>query len=138
MPKVNEFFEKIHELKEVALPKSHLGEAITYAYNQESKLRTYLGDGRIDISNNAAENIIRPFTVGRKNWLFMNTVKGANSSSYIYSLVESAKMNNLKPYDYFQYILGRLPDLDLTDEQALETLMPWSKLPEELYIAEKS
>lgn len=138
LPKADEFFNKIHELKAVALPKSHLGEAITYAYNQESKLRTYLSDGRIDISNNAAENIIRPFTVGRKNWLFMNTVKGANSSSYIYSLVESAKMNNLKPYDYFQYILDRLPDLDLTDTESLESVMPWAKLPEELYIAEKS
>ncbi|MDD3028584.1 MAG: IS66 family transposase [Erysipelotrichaceae bacterium] len=75
LPKADEFFNKIHELKAVALPKSHLGEAITYAHNQESKLRTYLSDGRIDISNNAAENIIRPFTVGRKNWLFMNNVK---------------------------------------------------------------
>ena len=68
----------------------------------------------------------------------MNTVKGANSSSYIYSLVESAKMNNLKTYDYLRYILDLLPDLDLADEKSLEKLMPWAKLPEELYIAEKS
>lgn len=137
-PIVKKFFKKIHELHSVSLPKSRFGEAINYAYNQESKLKTYLVDGKIEISNNAAENIIRPFTIGRKNWLFMNTVKGANSSCYIYSLVESAKMNNLKPYDYFQYILDRLPDLDLTDEKALETVMPWAKLPEELYVAKKS
>ncbi len=68
----------------------------------------------------------------------MNTVKGANSSGYIYSLVESAKLNNLKAYDYFNYILNILPTLDLKNDEILNTIMPWSKLPEELYNTKKS
>ena len=138
MPVVDEFFQLLQELKGAVLPKSHLGVAVTYALNQEEKLRTYLNDGRIEISNNVTERAIRPFTIGRNNWLFMNTVKGADSSSYIYSLVESAKLNNLKPYDYFNYILSILPGKDMNDEKLLESVMPWAKLPKELYNTKKS
>lgn len=138
LPVVDEFFQLLQELKGAVLPKSHLGVAVTYALNQEEKLRTYLNDGRIEISNNVTERAIRPFTIGRNNWLFMNTVKGADSSSYIYSLVESAKLNNLKPYDYFNYILSILPGKDMNDEKLLESVMPWAKLPKELYNTKKS
>lgn len=138
LPVVNMFFEKIHELEKISLPKSHLGEAVSYASNQENKLRTYLDDGRIEISNNSTERSIRPFTIGRKNWLFMNTVKGANSSSAIYSLIESAKMNNLKPYDYINYVLEKAPLIDFNDENQISQLMPYSKLPKNLYNPKKS
>lgn len=138
LPIVDAFFDKVHELEKLALPKSHLGQAITYASNQEKKLRTYLSDGRIEISSNVVERAIRPFTLGRKNWLFMNSVKGATSSAYIYSLVESAKLNNLIPYEYFHYILTRLPTLDLTSKKDIESIMPYASLPKELYNTKKS
>jgi hypothetical protein len=117
--------------------RSERKKMVLYQYEpgvqQEKKLRTYLEDGRIECSNNVTERAIRPFTIGRKNWLFMNTVKGANSSAYIYSLVESAKQNGLKPYDYMYYLLKKLPDLDLGKETELESIMPWAELPNELY-----
>lgn len=137
-PVVEKFFEKIHELEKMTLPKSHFGEAVIYASNQEKKLRTFLTDGRVEISNNVTERAIRNFTIGRSNWKFMNTVKGADASSYIYSLVESGKLNNLKPYDYINYVLSYLPGKDLNDKTVLERVMPWSKLPKELYNIRKS
>ena len=138
LPIVNKFYELIHELNQVSLPKSHLGKAVTYAINQETKLRTFLSDGRIEAHNNITERAIRPFTIGRKNWMFMNTAQGAVASSMIYSLVESAKLNNLKPYDYINYLLTILPGKDLSDESYLETIMPWSELPKTLYEPKKS
>lgn len=137
-PVVEKFFEKIHELEKMTLPKSHFGEAVIYASNHEKKLRTFLIDGRVEISNNVTERAIRNFTIGRSNWMFMNTVKGADASSYIYSLVESAKLNNLKPYDYINYVLSYLPGKDLNDERVIEEIMPWSKQPKELYNIKKS
>jgi len=79
-----------------------------------------------------AEQSIRPFTIGRKNSLFSDTPKGAFASAVIYSLVESAKANGLKPYVYFQYLLSRMPDMDFkNDPEKLEALLPWSaELPE--------
>ena len=93
------------------LPKSKLGDAVTYAINQKSYLQNYLLDGRLEISNNRAENAIRPFTLGRKNWLFAITPRGASSSAAIYSLVESAKANGLDVYKYFNYILTLMPGM---------------------------
>lgn len=78
-------------------------EAFKYSINQEEKLRIYLEDGRIEISNNRAENAIRPFCVGRRNWLFANTVQGAQTSAAIYLLIEAAKLNNLNFYEYLYY-----------------------------------
>lgn len=135
---VNDFFDKIHELEKMSLPKSHFGEAVRYASNQESKLRTYLKDGRIEISNNVTERAIRNFTIGRGNWMFMNTAKGAEASSYIYSIVETAKLNKLKPYEYINYILSYLAGKDLSDKKDLEAVMPWATLPQELYSIKKS
>ena len=74
---------------------SRLAKAVTYAKNQKPYMENYLLDGRCSISNNIAENIARPYAVGRKNFLFHDTVKGARASSIIYSLVETAKLNNL-------------------------------------------
>jgi len=138
-PLVDQFFEEVKEYAKAAVPKTKLSQALTYSINQEDKLRYYLKDGRVEISNNRAENAIRPFCVGRRNWLFYNTVQGAKASAAIYSLIESAKLNKLKPYEYINHILTVLPEIDIDDEKELEPIMPWSKeLPKEVYLDRKS
>ena len=92
-------------------------------------MENYLLDGRCSLSNNAAENSIRPFTVGRKNWLFADTPKGAKSSATVYSLIETAKANNLNVYAYLQHVLLYMPDTEWqSDLTLLDDLIPW--LPE--------
>lgn len=95
------------------LPKSKIGVALQYAINHKEKLQTYLEDGNCVISNNIAENSIRPFTVGRKNWEFCGSPKGAKASACVYSLVKTAKANGLNPYKYLDYLLSRIRDLIL-------------------------
>jgi len=107
---------------------SRLGKAVTYAFGQKPYMENYLLDGRCSISNNLAENSIRPFTVGRKNWLFSDTVNGAKASAAIYSLVETAKANGLNIYAYLNYLLLYMPDTDFhCHPELLEDLMPWSQ-----------
>lgn len=138
-PLVDDFFEDVRECAKVAVDKTKLSEALKYSINQEEKLRVYLEDERIEISNNRAENAIRPFCVGRRNWLFTNTVQGAQTSAALYSLIETAKLNNLKPYEYFNYLLSSLTEIDINDEEALDNYMPWSKeLPDNTYLTKKS
>ena len=109
------------------VPGSKLEEAVTYANNQRTYLCAFLEHGEVDISNNLAENAIRPFVVGRKNWLFSDTPKGADSSAVIYSLVESAKANDLEPRSYLCFLLDEMRYLDKSPSAAeLDTLMPWS------------
>ncbi len=79
------------------LPKSLIGKAITYAINQKEYLENFLKDGRIQLSNNLAEQSVKPFVIGRSNWLFANTPNGANASTLIYSIIQSAILNNLIP-----------------------------------------
>ena len=93
------------------LPKPKLGEAFTYAFNQKNGLMNYLLDGNCSISNNLAGNSIRPFTIGRKNWLFSGSPKGADASAGIYTLIETARVNGLNSRKYIQYILGDIQDL---------------------------
>ena len=107
-----------------ALPKSAL--AVNYSLNQEEKLEKYLKDGRLEISNNAGERAIRPFVIGRGNWLFCNTPKGATASAMLYSIIETAKENRLNLFNYIQYLLEKLPNVDVYDKQELDKLMPWS------------
>lgn len=110
------------------LKGSALGKAVTYALNQKKYMENYLLDGRCSISNNAAENAIRPFTVGRKNWLFADTPKGASASAAVYSIVETAKANRINVYTYLQYLLLYMPDTDWRNyPEELDQLMPWSK-----------
>ena len=91
-------------------------------------MENYLLDGRCAFSNNAAENAIRPFTVGRKNWLFADTPKGADASAMVYSLVETAKANGINVYAYLQYLLINMADGDWhTEPGVLDMLMPWSE-----------
>ena len=110
------------------LKGSALGKAVTYAMNQKKYMENYLLDGRLSISNNAAENAIRPFTVGRKNWLFADTPKGATASAAIYSIIETAKANGLNVYTYLEYLLLYMPDTDWQNHpELLDDLMPWAE-----------
>lgn len=125
-PVLDEFWNWVEALH--PLQGSALGKAVTYALNQKPFMENYLLDGRLSISNNAAENAIRPFTVGRKNWLFSDTQKGAESSAMIYSIVETAKANGLDIYLYFKYLLEHMADMDfLKNPSLLDQLMPWSE-----------
>lgn len=119
-----------------ALGGSRLAKAVNYAQNQRKYMENYLLDGRCSISNNAAENSIRPYTVGRKNFLFHDTVKGAKSSAVIYSLVECAKANNLNIYKYLKTLLDHRMDYK-NEPERLDDLMPWSdKIQEECKVGE--
>ena len=104
------------------LPKSPLGTAITYTLKLWLGLITYLEDGHIEIDNNKAENAIRPFVIGRKNFLFSGSPRGAQASATMYSLVESAKANALEPWAYLNYLFEQLPTAK--SEQALLALLP--------------
>lgn len=109
------------------LRSSALGRAVTYAKSQKPYMETYLLDGRLNISNNPAENAIRPFTVGRKNWLFSDTPKGAKASADVYSLVETAKANGLNVYAYLEHLLLYMPTIDWRNyPELMDDLMPWS------------
>lgn len=108
------------------LPKSALGKAIKYCRKQWHKLIVFLEDGRLEIDNNRSERSIKPFVIGRKNFLFSNMPKGAKSSAVIYSLVETAKENGLKPFEYLKYLFEQLPNIDTTNDEELDQLLPWS------------
>nr|WP_232070099.1 transposase [Kyrpidia spormannii] len=119
------------EQKEHVLPKSAFGQAIQYCLGQWGKLEAFLKDGRLEIDNNRSERSIKPFVIGRKNWLFANTPKGAKASATVYSIVETAKENGLNPYEYLRYLFERLPNVDVNDTTVLDRLLPWSpELPE--------
>jgi transposase len=110
------------------LPQGLLGKAITYSLNQWEKLNVFLQDGRLEIDNNRSERSIKPVVIGRKNFLFSNTPRGAEASAMIYSIVETAKANSLKPQAYLQYLFEQLPQFsDPTDPEVLSKLVPWSK-----------
>ena len=111
--------------------KDKFGDAVGYALNQEKYLRVFLTDGDVPIDNNASERAIRGFCIGKKNWQMIDTIHGAKSSAIIYSIVETAKANNLKPFDYVQHLLEEIPKhMNDKDCSFLEDLLPWSgKLP---------
>ena len=103
-------------------PSSATGKALSYLHNEWSHLTRYLDDGRLEIDNNGAENAIRPFVLGRKNWLFSASVKGVKASSNLYSLIETAKANGLEPYAYLRHVFTELPKADTVE--AIEALLP--------------
>jgi transposase len=110
------------------LPKCALGSAIGYCLNQWTKLNAFLLDGRLEIDNNRAERSIKPFVIGRKNWLFANTPRGATASAVIYSIIETAKENNLNPSAYLEHLFETLPGVDPDDLTAIDRLLPWSEM----------
>ena len=106
---------------------SVIGKALAYSINQEKYLRKFLDDGNIPMDNNYAEQAIRPFTVGRKNFVITESDKGAKASAIIYSLAETAKANNLNTYKYFELLLTEMPKhMDDKNLSFLEDLLPWS------------
>ena len=127
-PRVDAFFAWVKEHQGDVPPKGKTGEGFTYCLNAEKYLQAFLDDGLIPIDNSAAERAVRPFTVGRKNWQLIDTVNGAQASAVVYSIVETAKANNLKPYEYLKYLLTELPDrLDKKNSELnLDDLLPWS------------
>ena len=104
----------------VVTPKSKLGEALGYLHNVWSRLVRYTERGDLPIDNNAAESAIRPFVVGRKNWLFSDTPAGAHASAVLYSLVETAKANNREPYAWLRCAVERLPMATTVDEHQVD------------------
>lgn len=132
-PLVDGFFEWIKEHQLDVAPNSQTANGIQYCLNQEKYLRTFLEDPHVPMDNNAAERAIRSFCVGKKNWKLIDTENGANASAILYSIVETAKENNLKPYEYFKFLLTEIPKhMDDTNIDFIEDLLPWSsKLPQE-------
>jgi len=95
--------------------------------------------GRLEIDNNRSERAIKPFVIGWKNWLFSQSKKGATASAITYSIVETAKENQLNPLIYLTYVFEQLPLIDLTDSEALDKLLPWSKtLPTDCHVPNKT
>ncbi|WP_195255078.1 IS66 family transposase [Coprococcus comes] len=131
-PLVDAFFAYLKTIK--VSKKDKFGDAVGYALNQEKYLRVFLTDGDVPIDNNASERAIRGFCIGKKNWQMIDTINGAKTSAIIYSIVETAKANNLKPFNYVQYLLEEIPQhMDDRDCSFLENLLPWSeKLPAEI------
>ena len=123
----------LEEMEGKTLSKSALGGAVTYCRNQWPKLVNFLLDGRLELDNNRSERSIRPFVIGRKNWLFANTPRGAKASATIYSMVETAKENGLNPLCYLTYLFEQLPNINLKDPNALDRLLPWSETVQAKY-----
>lgn len=122
-PILEAFSAWLHETQSLCVPKSHLGKAITYCLNQWEPLNNFLLDGRLPIDNNASERSIKPFVMARKNFLFSNTPKGARASAITFSMIETAKENGLKPFEYLEYLFTHLPS---ATSQELEQYLPWS------------
>ena len=118
------FIEKLHDwlIKQHVLPKTKLGEAITYLNNQWHKLIRYLESGQLNIDNNRAESAIKPFVIGRKAWLFSQTANGADASAALYSIIETAKANGLIPFDYVLKCLDEL----CKPEPDIAAIIPWN------------
>ena len=139
-PLVEEFFAWIRETlaDQKVLPKGETAKGLNYCLNQEKYLKVFLTDGEVPIDDSASERALRNFTIGRKNWVTINTVRGAQASAIIYSLTETARANDLNVYHYVRHLLTELPQLIYAngkiEESRLEPLMPWSKtLPADCY-----
>lgn len=127
-PVMDAFLVWLKETKPLTVPKSHAYEAINYALNQWPYFKNVLIDGRLELTNNLVERSIRPFTLGRKNWVTMKTDRGAIDSSIVYSIVQTALANNLKIYEYLVYLLKEMPNTDFNCyPDQIEKFVPWSK-----------
>lgn len=123
---LDDFFAWLKVEEQDALPQSHYGKAIAYALDQEEKVLRVLEDGRLELDNSLAERTVKPFVIGRKNWMFADTVQGADASCILYSIVETAKLNGLIPFEYIRYVLEEMRGIRQTDENIIR-LLPWSK-----------
>jgi transposase len=129
IPILEEMKEWLDETKQQVPPRSLTGMAISYTLHLWESLKQYVKDGRLEIDNNAVENAIRPFVLGRKNWLFADTVRGAEASANLYSLIETAKANRLEPYRYLRHLFAELPKADTVER--IEQLLPTRWKPQE-------
>ena len=131
-PVLDAMFEWLHTMEDSVDRSSLIGDAILYTLNQEVYLRRYLEDGHLSIDNNSAERALKNFAVGRRNWLFSQSVRGSDASALVYSITETALLNHLKPYAYLTYILDELRKMGaFPKEEELKKLLPWSEnLPE--------
>lgn len=125
------------------LPKTETGKGLQYSVNQEEYLKVFLTDGEVPIDDSASERALRNFTIGRKNWVTINTIRGAQASAVIYSITETARANNLNVYYYIKHLLTEIPQLidenGNIEQSLLEPLMPWSKtLPADCYSRRRS
>ena len=132
-PLVEAYFAWVKENHSKVLKGTKTEKGMQYSINQEKYLKTFLDYPDVPMDNNAAEQSIKNFCVGKKNWLFCDTLSGAKSSAIIYSIVETAKANNLKVYEYINHILSVLPEhMEDTDYSFIDDLLPWSeKIPKE-------
>jgi hypothetical protein len=128
VPVAEAFFAWAAKSAITILPKSPTGAAFTYAANQREQLMNVFKDGRLELSNNRAERSIKPFVMGRKNFLFSYAPSGAHASAIVYSIIETAKENNLRPFEYLEFLFETLPGCTTS---AIDSLLPWSdSLPE--------
>ena len=132
-PVVDALFEWLHSMEDSVDRSSLIGDAILYTLNQEPYLRRYLDDGHLSIDNNSAERAIKNFAVGRRNWLFAKSIRGADASAVVYSVTETALLNGLKPYVYLTYVLDQIRQMGpFPKPEELDRLLPWSDdLPDE-------
>lgn len=131
-PKVDAFFAWVKESSQKVSAGSNTYKNLQYCIHQEKFLRVFLSNGAVPMDNNLAEQAIRPFTLGRKNWVNMASIRGAQASAILYSLVETAKANNLRVYEYLEYLLTELPrHADDTSRDFLKDLLPWSEKVQE-------
>lgn len=138
-PVLDAFLAWLNTQNTQVLPKSTFGKAIHYCLSQWTKLVTFMQDGRLELDNNRSERSIKPFVIGRKNWLFSNTPRGARASAIVYSIIETAKENGLNPFNYLTYLFEKLPNVDTKDLAILDDLLPWSaNLPDHCRMKSKN
>ena len=127
------YFAWVREQEPETIVSPYTREGLKYSLNQEKYPKVFLDNGEVPIDNTATERAIRPFTIGRANWHIIDTVHGSQASAVIYSLVETAKANGLKIYEYLKHLLTEIPKyMDETSMAFLDDLLPWSKnVPEE-------
>jgi len=124
VPLLNQLRAWLDKTLSTVLPSGKLGEAQQYLHKYWNKLIRYTERGDLPIDNNRAENAIRPFVIGRKNWLFSDTPQGANASAIIYSVIETAKANGLEPYAYLRRVFSAFPAATAASD--IEALLPWN------------
>ncbi len=124
---LDKYWEWLNVMVLNVTPSSKLGEAIRYSINQWEALTCFMKDGRLEIDNNRAERTVKPFVIGRKNWLFACSPEGAKSSAIVYSIVETAKENGLDPSAYLTLLFEQMPNIDLKDDEAIRRLLPWAE-----------
>lgn len=124
VPLLREFKAWLDEMQPKVTPKGGLGAAIRYALEQWPAVSRYVDDGRLSIDNNIAERDIKAVVIGRKNWLFADSVDGAHANAIMYSLVQTAKANAIDPFTYLRYVIGKMPTLSTAND--MQALLPWN------------